>query len=132
MLSVTLIFEAFKHIAKGPFLSMECFLGNYIFCINSPWLLTWYTTKWVTLGKRVAIGGVSLKGHRTIPHSYLPLFALLPFCFLIFWVFGCIDPRKGLYLISWEEGAKGLEVMLLTSYINARPIVLRAMKCFSE
>jgi hypothetical protein len=57
MVSVTLIIEAFEHVAKGPFLIMECFLGNYTFFLFSPWWLKWFPSKWVTLGERVAIGG---------------------------------------------------------------------------
>jgi hypothetical protein len=57
MVSVTLIFEAFKHVAKIRFLIMEHFLGNYIFCLISPWWLAWYPSKLVTLRIRVAIGG---------------------------------------------------------------------------
>jgi hypothetical protein len=112
MVSVTLIFEAFEHVAKSLVLIMECLLGNYIFFLISPWWLTWYPSKLVTLEKRVATGGL-LEGSSYHSHSYLPLSTLLPLCFLIFWVFGFIDPKKGLYLISWEEGAKGPEVLQL-------------------
>jgi hypothetical protein len=51
MVSVTLIFEAFKHVAKSPFLIMEHLLGNYIFFLISPWWLAWYPSELVTLGK---------------------------------------------------------------------------------
>jgi hypothetical protein len=54
-----------------------------------------------------------LEGSLYHSHSYLPLYTPLPLCFLIFWVFRLTDPKKGLYLISWEEGAKGLEVLYL-------------------
>jgi hypothetical protein len=110
MVSVTLILEAFEHFAKNPFLIMERFLGNYTFFLSSPWWLTWFPSKLVTLKKMVTTGD-SLKGHNTIPHSYLPLSTLLPLCFLIFQDFGIIDPKKGLYLISWEEGVEGPEVL---------------------
>jgi hypothetical protein len=110
MVSVTLIIEAFEHVAKGPLLIVKRLLGIYTFFLISPWWLTWFPSKWVTLGKRVATGGL-LEGSSHHSHSYLPLSILLPLCFLIFWVLGFTDPKKGLYLISWEEGAKGPEVL---------------------
>jgi hypothetical protein len=57
MVSVTLVIEAFEHVAKGPLLIMEHLLGNYTFFLISPWWLTWYPSKLVFLGKRVATGG---------------------------------------------------------------------------
>jgi hypothetical protein len=57
MVSVTLIFEIFEHVAKIHFLSMKHLLGNYIFFLISPWYLAWYPSKLVTLWKRVATGG---------------------------------------------------------------------------
>jgi hypothetical protein len=57
MVSVTLIIEAFEHVAKAPFLIMECLLGNYTFFLISLWWLTWFPSKWATLGKNVANGG---------------------------------------------------------------------------
>jgi hypothetical protein len=57
MVSFTLIFEAFKHVAKSPFLIMERLLGDYIFCLISPWWLAWYPSKLVTLEKRGYTGG---------------------------------------------------------------------------
>jgi hypothetical protein len=39
MISVTLMFEAFDHVAKSHVLIMGHFLGNYIFFFISPWLL---------------------------------------------------------------------------------------------
>jgi hypothetical protein len=56
MVSVTLIFEAFEHVAKNPFLIMKRLLGNYTFCLISPWWLSLCPSKLVTLGKRVATG----------------------------------------------------------------------------
>jgi hypothetical protein len=59
-------------------------------------------------------------------------------CFLIFWVFGIIDPKKGLYLISWEEELKverccrWKNIGYMDYPLDARPNVLRAMKCFSK
>jgi hypothetical protein len=111
MVSVTLIFEAFGHVVESTFLIMERFLGNYKFFLISPWWLTWYPSKLVTLEKRVVTRGL-LEGSSYHSHSYLALSTLLPLYFLIFWVFGFIDPKKGVYLISWK-GAKGPKVLQL-------------------
>jgi hypothetical protein len=59
MVNVNLIFEAFEHVAKNPFLiigSISLELENYNFCLISPWWLSLCPRKLVTLGKRVATG----------------------------------------------------------------------------
>jgi hypothetical protein len=52
MVSVTLISKAFEHVAKNNFLIVERFLGNYTFCLISPWWLSLCHRNLVTLGKR--------------------------------------------------------------------------------
>jgi hypothetical protein len=105
MVSVTLIFEAFEHVAKSPFLIMEHFLGNYTFCLISPWWLTWFPSKLVTLGKRVVIEG-SLKGHRTIPtHTYhFPCF--FPSVSSSFGFLGALTPRRDCTSFHGKKGLK--------------------------
>jgi hypothetical protein len=70
MVIVTLIIEAFEHVAKGPFLIMKTF----------SWKLYLFP-------------------RCTIPGHFLPLSTPLPFNFIIPWVFWLIDPKKGSYLI---------------------------------
>jgi hypothetical protein len=57
MVSVTLIFEAFEHVAKSHLLIMGRLLGNYIFCLISPWWLSLYHSKFSTPRKRVSTRG---------------------------------------------------------------------------
>jgi hypothetical protein len=51
--------------------------------------------------------------HRTVlDHTYhFP--SLFPFVSLSLGILGCIEPKKGLSLILWEEGAKGPEGLVL-------------------
>jgi hypothetical protein len=57
--------------------------------------------------------------------------------FLILWVFQAYSPKNGLYLISWEEGAKGTEVCswkkikYIYNTLYSHTKVPRAMKFFS-
>jgi hypothetical protein len=94
MVSVTLIVEAFEDVAKGPFLIIERLLGNYTFCLISPWWLTWFPSKWVTLGEMVSTGGLSLKGHHTIATHTYHFPCLFLFVSSSFGFFGSLTPRR--------------------------------------
>jgi len=83
---------------------------------------------------------VSLMSHRTIPDHTYHFSHFILFHFLIFWDFRVYWPKKGLYLISWEEGTEGLEGMCLEKFKiqNNKPSiwsskeVLITMKHFSK
>jgi hypothetical protein len=137
MVSVTLIFEAFEHVANNYFLIMKHFLGNYTFFLISPWWLSLCPSKLVTLGKRVVTGWF-LEGSLYHSHPYLPPSILLPLYFLIFWVSGLIDPRRD---CTSFHGKKGLKAQRCCSWkkiksnvilLDAHPQVLGTMKCFSK
>jgi hypothetical protein len=87
-------------------------LGNCAFFFVLPWWLTLCPIKWSSSGMGFLLG-TPLKIHCTVPdHTYhfSPLKAHIS---LSLGILGCIDPRRGLSLILWEEGVKGLEGLFL-------------------
>jgi len=87
MVSAILIFEALEHVAKNHFFIMERLLGNYSFFLVSPWWVTWFPSKLVTLREMIATRWF-LEGSSYHSYSYLPLSPLLPLLFphlLGFW-----------------------------------------------
>jgi hypothetical protein len=108
VVSVTLILEKFGYVALKLLLIIEHLLENYALCLVSPWWLTLCSSKWSPLGKCLSLGGL-LDEPSYHSRSYLLFPTLHPFRLLIFWDFQVNWPKKGLYLISWEEGVEGPE-----------------------
>jgi hypothetical protein len=110
VVSVALVLEAFQYAALKLLLIIEHLLGNYALCPVSPWWLTLCLSKWSPSGKGLLLGGL-LDESSYHSRSYLSLSTLRPFCPLIFRDFQVYWPKKGLYLISWEEGVEDPEGM---------------------
>jgi hypothetical protein len=72
MVSVTLIIEAFEHVAKSPFLIMESFLGNYIFSLFHLGGCHGILISWSPSGKWFLLRDL-LEGSSYHSHSHLPL-----------------------------------------------------------
>jgi hypothetical protein len=79
---------------------------------DSPWWLTVWPSNWSSLGMSFLLG-TPLKSHRTIPNHTYHFPSLFPFISLYIEILGCIDPRKGLSLIIWEQGDEGPEGLML-------------------
>jgi hypothetical protein len=73
MVSVTLILEEFEYVALKLLLIMEHLLGNYAFFPISPWLVSWFPSKWPPLGKGLLLVGL-LEGSSYHSRSYFPHF----------------------------------------------------------
>jgi hypothetical protein len=87
-------------------------LGHYAFFPASPWWLTLFPSKWFSLGMGLLLGN-PLISHRTVPNHTYHFSSLFSSISLSLGILGCIDPKKGLSLILWEEGAKGPKGLVL-------------------
>jgi hypothetical protein len=98
VVSVTLILEAFECVALKLLLIIERLLGNYALCFVSPWWLTLCPSKWSPLGRGLLLGGLidESSHHFSIILVTFPHFIL--FVSPSFGIFGCTEPKKGLYL----------------------------------
>jgi hypothetical protein len=92
-------------LQRVTFLIMESLLGNYIFSLISPWWLTWYPSKLVTLGKRVSIGGFPLRVIVPFLTNTYHFPHLFPFVSSYFGFLGALTPRR---VCTSFHGEKGL------------------------